>query len=362
MLASAAMLDRTELLPRERLPQPPPETFPRALQETLSAKVITLPPTAAITISRAQLNHEALIFHRWPLAISFAQPRDGERFQRMKPRLRFLVKNYLLRAPRRATSVLWCIDNLSPGNWYHWLTEVLPRLHAARSLFSSVEHFGLPAYYSRYPFVEETLRLWPDAPPILWIPRARRVIAEELLFIERAGPPWGYRPALMRELADYMVSQCLPPADEASASPIRIYVTRADAAWRRVANENEIRSLLEGEGFVTVSGTELSVAEQVRMFSRATDIVGPHGAGLANMIFARSGARVLEFATTDPHAHWECYYNLAHSMGHRYGLVCSETTAGPTASFAERRDGDLRVNPENLMEALRATEAREALR
>ena len=357
MLAAPRISQRIELLPAERIPQPPPETFPRAFRETLSSNVIILPSTAALRVPRVQMNHEALLFDRWPLGISFAQPSDGARFTRVKPRIRFLIKNYLLRRPSRVQSALWCIDNLSPGNWYHWLTEVLPRLHAARSLFSSVDHIALPEYYNRYTFVQETFRLWHDAPSIFWIPWSQRVIADGLLFVERTAPPWGYRPGLMRSVANYMVSQCVSTEGEDSSLAARIYVTRADAAWRRVANESEIRNLLEEQGFVTVTCTALSVAEQVRIFSRATHVVGAHGAGLANMIFARAGARVLEFATTDSHAHWHCYYNLAHAMGHRYGLVCSESTAGLAAGFAERRDSDLYVDPVRLLEALRTMES-----
>ena len=43
---------------------------------------------------------------------------------------------------------------------------------------------------------------------------------------------------------------------------------------------------------VTLAGR--SVAEQVALFAGATHVVGPHGAGLANVVFCPPGARLLE--------------------------------------------------------------------
>jgi capsular polysaccharide biosynthesis protein len=121
-----------------------------------------------------------------------------------------------------------------------------------------------------------------------------------------------------------------------------------------VANEGEVERLLHEEGFTTVSSGSLSVAEQILLFSQATHVVGAHGAGLANMVFCRPGARVIEFVTDDPHAHWRCYYNLASAMGLQYALVCAGTTASAEASFEERRDADLVVDPDILKQAVTA--------
>jgi len=49
-----------------------------------------------------------------------------------------------------------------------------------------------------------------------------------------------------------------------------------------------------GTPFTLVYLEELSVFEQAQMFNAAQVIVGPHGSGFANLIFARPGTPVIE--------------------------------------------------------------------
>ena len=52
-------------------------------------------------------------------------------------------------------------------------------------------------------------------------------------------------PAVMRGLREFLVERSAAIANERLASR-RLYVTRSDAAWRRVANEGDIRRMLDG--------------------------------------------------------------------------------------------------------------------
>jgi hypothetical protein len=342
---------RTTLLPAQHGERPAPTTFPGGWGEDLHAISIELPAAGVLTIERAQLNHESIVFQRWPLAVSFARPMDGERFRKVQDRARFIVKNYLLRRPLRAGRVLWCVDNFSPGNWYHWLTEVLPRLFVGRDLFDSVDCVAFPNYYRRDRFVEETLGLLPKLPPVLWIPPTRRVIASPLVLVERTAPAWDYRSDVMRGLSDLLAERAAVDVKDEAPS-LRIYVTRDGAGWRRAANERQVRDALDKRGFVTVSPGDLSVVEQIRLFRKASCVVGLHGAGLTNMVFCQPGATVVEIAARDPHPHWECYYRLACAMGHRYLLCQADLTVPGDASFERRRDADLRVDLRNLLQAV----------
>jgi len=74
----------------------------------------------------------------------------------------------------------------------------------------------------------------------------------------------------------------------------RIYISRADAAIRRVTNEAEIAELLRGHGFEVVTPGRLSFPAQAAAFHSADIVVSPHGAGLANLMFCRPNTRVLE--------------------------------------------------------------------
>lgn len=76
--------------------------------------------------------------------------------------------------------------------------------------------------------------------------------------------------------------------------PRRIYVSRADAKTRRIANEDKLRENLEARGFQTVMLSQLPPAEQLTLFGNADLIVAPHGAGLTSLIMSRPGTKVVE--------------------------------------------------------------------
>lgn len=120
----------------------------------------------------------------------------------------------------------------------------------------------------------------------------------------------------------------------------RIYVSRADALERRVTNENEIVDLLKGFGFETVMLIGMSVAEQRALFQEAECVAMPHGAGCANMIFAGTGAKVIEFVPESYQHHM--YWHIAKWCGHWYGrMVCPDGD-----------NKDMRVDAETLKRAI----------
>lgn len=78
---------------------------------------------------------------------------------------------------------------------------------------------------------------------------------------------------------------------------LRIYISRRDAKSRRPVNEDEVLAALLPLNFIPVTLTDLSVAEQMQVFSRADIIVAPHGAGLAFMTFCNQDTTVIELNT-----------------------------------------------------------------
>ena len=96
----------------------------------------------------------------------------------------------------------------------------------------------------------------------------------------------------------------------------RLYVSRADAKLRRITNESQLLPTLARQGFEAVVPGTLPLREQVALFMGAEAIAGPHGAGLANLLFAPSSARVLEILPSSMLR--EHYFLLSISMGQAY--------------------------------------------
>ena len=74
----------------------------------------------------------------------------------------------------------------------------------------------------------------------------------------------------------------------------RLYISRADAAGRRILNENTIMGRLKALGFERLVLSNMSVPEIVSAFANAEIILSPHGSGLTNILFSPPGAQVIE--------------------------------------------------------------------
>lgn len=76
----------------------------------------------------------------------------------------------------------------------------------------------------------------------------------------------------------------------------RLYVARGDTRHRRILNEDELTAALSRHGFETVRPEALDLDEQLALFAEAELVVGAFGAGLTNIIFAPTNARVVELS------------------------------------------------------------------
>ena len=110
--------------------------------------------------------------------------------------------------------------------------------------------------------------------------------------------------------------------------PARIYVRRALA--RQVRNASALETFLVKAGFAVVEPDCLAPAELMAVFAAAEFVVAPHGAEMANLVFCRPGACVLELMPEDRFR--RDYWLLAEKMGLNYGVLPC------------RGDGDIHVD------------------
>ena len=123
----------------------------------------------------------------------------------------------------------------------------------------------------------------------------------------------------------------------------KIYISRRNAAKRRIVNEDEVTRVLARFGFQTIYTEEFSFAQQVQVCSRARYIVSNHGAGLTNILFMPEAGSVLELRHREDRIN-NCYFTLSSALNLNYFYqTCRPGNDDPDPHMA-----DLVVDSEEL--------------
>lgn len=226
---------------------------------------------------------------------------------------------------------------IEPGNsgYFHWITETLPRLIATGNEYKK-NPIVLPHLYKGYQFIEESLRLLGFT--VYYLPEKDFSFLKESIFISHFATAGNYN--------DYFIQKTrsiLTTGQDTSQPTKRIYISRTKAGRRKIANEEEILPLLQSLRFEIVYCEDMSLSEQIHLFSQAAILVSNHGAGLTNMLFMHTGAAVLELRY-DGDRHNNCYFSLASALQIKYYyLKCS-----PLNDKLDPHISDLFVDKEKL--------------
>lgn len=203
-------------------------------------------------------------------------------------------------------------------NYHHWLVEVLPRLRFAVGqewLADCV--LIVPATLT--PFQRESLAIL-EISPNRWLPFDAGNWQVEKLFFPSVG---NFAPAELHWVRQQFLERCLPA--QLPNQSRRLYISRADAQQRRLANEREVIAALQPYQFEPVTLTGIPLTEQIRLFAQAEMIVAPHGSGLTNLLFAPSQALVLELMPYDQVNH--CFWLMANVVGQPYSFLTGQVVS-----------------------------------
>jgi capsular polysaccharide biosynthesis protein len=227
---------------------------------------------------------------------------------------------------RPETTLQWLepacsLVGLWSNEYFHWLVEHLPSLEAlnryeamrgqrlkilidSRPPSWKIESLSLMGYS------HEDIITWDGHGarlPLLLVPGIPRHLCSPGRRFSMISP------AALAWLRGRMVDKVAPHVSPDK----RIFVSRGRAPGRRILNESDVKASLLDRGFVSISPEELTFVQQVRLFSQAEVVIGPHGAALANAIFARRLKLIELFGDY----HNFSFFTLAASRGFTYGSL-----------------------------------------
>lgn len=207
-------------------------------------------------------------------------------------------------------------------NYSHWTEEWLAQLEGLNSYVGSTGRSPTIIVPSDPPaFVRRSLEVLGFADDVVeWTHGRARVERMVLPSIRRcqSGTSDDYirDPGALQWLRDAVLGSIPPAGDD--KYPSRILISREeDASERRIVNWAAVESRLSQLGFETVVLTELDFVEQKHRFAGAELIVGTHGAGLTELVYAPDAAVIELFGDYFV----PVYYEMAQGFGMPYGCL-----------------------------------------
>jgi capsular polysaccharide biosynthesis protein len=228
-------------------------------------------------------------------------------------RLRYAVKARLRPRARfddPGARYFTAFNRWSPGNYFHWLGDVLPRVYLAREQVEGAV-VVLPATH-RVPFVESSLGPFRPARTAYFEP-GRTAFFREVAVPGHVALTGNYHEPTMRELAGFLW-------ESLGARPTGgrlVYVTRRRAQHRFVLNEDDVITVVRRHGFEVVENEGLSFEGQVALYAGASAYVGIMGANLANVLFMPPRSALLELRRRDDASN-HLFFSFAAAKGVDY--------------------------------------------
>lgn len=190
------------------------------------------------------------------------------------------------------------------SEYFHFLTEALPnaillhRLLPMASIACPVSVFTLP-----------TFRWFGVTAPIV-PPQTFSLGSESIAPFVECGNPSKQKLDTLRAIVDSKVQY---------ETTHGILIRRHGS--RELLNERDVLEYFKTNHphLTWVVYDMLSIDDTATLFSKASMIVGPHGAGMTNMLFSPKGTTVVEFMPiTDVNV---CYWHLSEMIGHTYSMI-----------------------------------------
>lgn len=202
--------------------------------------------------------------------------------------------------PERLPGTYYHLDNQIAGHYGHVITHDLSKLwawDAALAAYPDVKVLVSPGVETG-----EVPRYTYELLAAFGIDRERvhvitgPVRAERLITATQAFQQPNFLSPVARDVWARVSAGLLPLAGS-DPLPERVFVARRAGTRRQCLNSNEVELAFRRAGFVTVYPEDLSLPDQVRLFSSVPVVAGYAGSGLINTVFSSGPATRIVLAS-----------------------------------------------------------------
>ena len=118
-----------------------------------------------------------------------------------------------------------------------------------------------------------------------------------------------------------------------------LYIRRGNVTNRKVINEKEVEKLLSKYNYEIIDCSDLSVDNQIDIFSKAKNVIIVHGASIANLLFVPNNINVIEIRSNI-----DGEFSTKVNIGKRFNLILFNKTE----KIGEKLRKDIIVNINEL--------------
>ncbi|MEG4988055.1 tetratricopeptide repeat protein [Microcoleus sp. BR0-C5] len=231
--------------------------------------------------------------------------------------------------------------------YFHWMFDVITRFDLLQRsrLIETIDKFVVNAWDSSYQ--AETLDTLGIPQDKLLESRCNLHITADKLIVPSIS--YDGSGAVSKWKCEYLKETFLKKQQPLNTDySERIYITRQQASYRRLVNDEEVIKYLEKFGFRSVKLETMSIAEQASCLAAAKVVVAPHGGGLTNLVFCSPGTKVIEIFSPlyVPH----CYWMISNLCGLEHYYLLGDLVDNPTQKSPGHKD--MRVDLNSLEKLL----------
>jgi len=197
-------------------------------------------------------------------------------------------------------NILILAQGASGNNYSHWLLDILPKLKLAslRYDINKIDYF----YFSKLnSFQLQILKLIGiNKKKFIDTEKNKHCFSKKIIFTSHPnyfkGTFSDAQSNMPKWIIQYLRKKFLRFVKKNKKTYNKIYIDRSDSFFNhcKLINNSEIETFLKSKGFKIIKLSELSFLNQITIFNNAKFIVGPHGAGFANLIFCKKNTKILE--------------------------------------------------------------------
>lgn len=223
-------------------------------------------------------------------------------------------------------------------NYYHWLLEAVPRLFLLKE---KATQYKLLLNANSPNFIKQYVSLF-GFKEIVYLEDNYLAKVKHVTFTTFTSRGLAMYEPVIRNMVKWLFKK--NEILENSNPTKNIFITRKNAKYRRLINEDEIISYLSSNGFEIVTLENLTIKEQMQLFANAKNVIGTQGAGMANMIYSTHG-KMLITIIHEEHPD-DAYYNQTNINN----TLCYYFQSKGVGNFDYKNNDDIIVDMDKFKE------------